>query len=95
MLSLDGHWSQCTVRRNNDATGLGSRLWVSSTTEGLLAPGMSGSPIVVDNGINGMAIGVFCLSRGLEGKEGGPQPRLLHDLPGWLLHDLGWHHDTM
>jgi hypothetical protein len=92
IFSLDGQWFQCVVSRNNDATGLGSRLWVSSTKECLLAPGMSGSPIVVDNSINGMAIGVFCLSRGMEGKEGGPQPRLVRDLPGWLLHEFGWHH---
>ena len=70
----------------------GSRLWVSGTDEGSLTPGMSGSPIVVNNGVNGMAIEMFCLSSGLERKEGGPQPRLVRDLPGWLLHEFGWHH---
>jgi hypothetical protein len=90
IFTLDGVWSPCIVRRNNDG-GLGSRLLVNAA-QGLLEPGMSGSPIVVNNGINGMAIGVFCLSRGMDGKEGGPQPRLVRDLPSWLLHELGWHH---
>jgi hypothetical protein len=57
-----------------------------------LEPGMSGSPTAVDKGVNGTAIGVFCLSSGLERKEAGAQPHLVRELPGWLLHEFGWHH---
>jgi hypothetical protein len=93
LLSLTREWVPCLVHRNANSTGgSGGRLWVESATEGSLLPGMSGSPIVVDNGVNGMAIGVFCLCRGLDGKEGGPQPRLIDNLPGWLLNEFGWHH---
>jgi hypothetical protein len=86
IFSVDGQWSQCIMYRNNDTTGL------SSAAEGSLAPGMSGSPIVVNNGINGVAIGVFCVSHGSARKEGGPQPRLARDLPGWPLQEFSWHH---
>ena len=43
---------------------------------------MSGSPIVTEIGT---AIGVVCTAAAPW--EGGPNPRLTHNLPGWLLHD--------
>jgi hypothetical protein len=53
-----------------------------------IAGGMSGSPIVAENGT---AIGIVCLGSGttLEIQtEGGPNPRLMGNLPGWFLKGL-------
>jgi hypothetical protein len=54
-----------------------------------IAGGMSGSPIVADDG---SAIGIVCTSGGgtdLDKHiEGGPNPRLVNNLPGWLLRQL-------
>jgi hypothetical protein len=44
-----------------------------------IAGGMSGSPIIAENGT---AIGIVCLSGG--GKEGGPNARLMGNLPVWF-----------
>ena len=43
---------------------------------------MSGSPILTEIGT---AIGVVCTAAAPW--EGGPNPRLTHNLPGWLLRD--------
>jgi hypothetical protein len=72
LLSLDGRWCRCTVRHN------GSMLWISNAADGIVG-GMSGSPIVADDG---SAIGIVCTS------GSGPNPRLTHYLPGWLLQEL-------
>jgi Trypsin-like peptidase domain len=81
LLSLDGRWCRCTVRHS------GSILWISNAADGIVG-GMSGSPIVADDG---SAIGIVCTSGGGIGvhTEGGPNPRLTHNLPGWLLRQLG------
>ena len=50
-----------------------------SDAEQPIAPGMSSSPIISDDGA---AIGIVCLGSNLKGC---PNPRLMRDLPGWLL----------
>jgi Trypsin-like peptidase domain len=74
MLSLEGRWFRCAVRYSRDGP-----LWISDA-EQRIAGGMSGSPIISDQG---MAIGVVCLGGGQQ-YEGGPNPRLVRDLPRWL-----------
>jgi hypothetical protein len=75
MFSLDGVWFPCRVRSS------GRALWINNAAE-RIRPGMSGSPVATLDG----AIGVVCISGGLEGShEGGPNPLLSAALPGWLL----------
>ena len=51
-----------------------------------IAGGMSGSPIIAEDGT---AIGIVCLGSGSKTAfEGGPNPRLMGNLPGWLLQSL-------
>jgi hypothetical protein len=65
---------------------------LSSTANGVfnaaenIIGGMSGSPIVDDDGA---AVGVLCTSSGGQkgSTEGGPNPRLTHNLPGWVLRE--------
>jgi hypothetical protein len=83
LLSLDNRWTRCTVRH------LGGSLWISDATDGILA-GMSGSPLLADDG---SAIGVVCTSAGTSGLDqphtkGGPNPRLMGNLPGWCIRSL-------
>jgi hypothetical protein len=74
--SLDGRrWFSCTVRH------YGGPLWITHAAEGIRNE-MSGSPIVTEIGT---AIGVVCTAAAPW--EGGPNPRLTHNLPGWLLYD--------
>ncbi len=75
LLSLDGRWFSCTIRH------FGGPLWITHAAERVHG-GMSGSPIV---GEAGTAIGVVCATT--SPREGGPNARLSHNLPGWLLHD--------
>jgi hypothetical protein len=75
LLSLDGRWFSCTIRH------YGGPLWITHAAERVLA-GMSGSPIVAEAGT---AIGVVCAIT--SPREGGPNPRLSDNLPGWLLRD--------
>ena len=76
LLSLDGHrWFSCTVRH------FGGPLWITHAAE-VIRDVMSGSPIVTEIGT---AIGVVCTAAAPW--EGGPNPRLNHNLPGWLLRD--------
>ena len=76
LLSLDGRrWFSCTVRH------FGGPLWITHTAEGIRSE-MSASPIVTEIGT---AIGVVCTAAAPW--EGGPNPRLTHNLPGWLLRD--------
>jgi hypothetical protein len=72
LLSLAGHKFACVVQ----AVGRGP-LWTKETTQGI-EPGMSGSPILAEDG----AIGVVTSNRG-------PHARLASHLPGWLLGELG------
>ena len=76
LLSLDGcRWFSCTVRH------FGGPLWITHAAEGIRSE-MSGSPIVTEIGT---AIGVVCTAAAPW--AGGPNPRLTHNLPGWLLRD--------
>jgi hypothetical protein len=82
MISLDSRLFRCVVE------SIGHALWISDSAESIRG-GMSGSPIVADDG---SAIGVLCCSSH-QGKsnvstESGPNPQLALNLPGWLLRDL-------
>jgi len=81
LLSLGGQWFRCRVMSRR-----GLALQVSDAVEGIRG-GMSGSPIIAPNG---RAIGVVCTSSGLrddgdDHREGGPNPYLPANLPGWLV----------
>jgi hypothetical protein len=81
LLSLDGRWNPCVVEAINHC------LWITEAREGIFG-GMSGSPILVDDG---SVIGVLCSGSGTSGMiqyEGGPQPRLSHCLPAGLFLSL-------
>lgn len=91
MLSLDGKWGRCLVkrRRDDDPVALARSLSVELATRGIRG-GMSGSPILA---LNGRAIGVVCMGSGNDPThdvqyDGPVQPRLFHHLPGWLLAAL-------
>jgi len=76
LLSVDRRrWFSCTIRH------YGGPLWITHAAEVVRAE-MSGSPIVTEIGT---AIGVVCTAAAPW--QGGPNPRLTHNLPGWLLHD--------
>ena len=87
VLSLNGRWFECHVKRFAKGS-----LWISGANEGI-AKGMSGSPILLEDG---SAIGIICsgnVSRRICGQdvivtEGGPNPGLTRNLPGWLLHEI-------
>jgi hypothetical protein len=81
LLSLDKHWRQCMVRH------VGGPLWLYDAKDGIHA-GMSGSPVLLGDG---SAIGVVCVAGGIDPRlytEGGPNPRLMSNLPGWCLRAL-------
>ncbi len=85
LLSLDGRWTKCTVAPVKHLFSHGLR--ITEATEGIV-DGMSGSPILLDDG---RAIGVVCTSVGTgtgPHTSGGPQPQLSAYLPGWLLQEL-------
>jgi hypothetical protein len=56
---------------------VGGPLWFSDAVDGIHG-GMSGSPVLLDDG---SAIGLVTTA-------GGPNPRLVHNLPGWCLQAL-------
>jgi hypothetical protein len=63
---------------------VGGPLWLYDAKDGIHA-GMSGSPVLVGDG---SAIGVVCVAGGVDLSlytEGGPNPRLVTNLPGWCL----------
>jgi hypothetical protein len=74
MLALDGHWFSCDVHAFERS------LWIRNATSDI-ASGMSGSPILDDDGA---ALGIVSVSGS---REGGPNPFLARNLPGWLLDD--------
>ena len=83
LLALDGRWVSVFYTTGLDGVGL----WIEATQE--IKPGMSGSPIIAQGGA---AIGLVSLewneidSNGLSRRlRSGPQPALMHHLPGWLL----------
>jgi hypothetical protein len=76
LMGIDGAWFACgvTIRR---------AIWLHDTKRPIVG-GMSGTPIMVRDG----AIGICCVSGGIGTKghhEGGPNPSLVHSLPGWML----------
>ena len=77
LLSLEGEWFPCTVGYVKHVDGW---LLVSKTTQPI-AGGMSGSPILSDDG---KAIGVVSLG-GSHDQYGHPNPRLTRDLPNRFL----------
>ena len=88
LLSLKGGWFQCDLSRHPSPHG---SLWISGAEDNILG-GMSGSPILTDDGA---AIGVMCTSDSANSEastEGGPNPRLASHLPGWLLQEIGLAH---
>jgi hypothetical protein len=76
--SLDNKWFRCKVEHN------GGPLDICNPAEDIIA-GMSGSPILTGKG---SVIGVVCVGADA-GTESGPNARLTHNLPGWLLRELG------
>src|SRR5262245_51537684 len=84
LLSLEGEWFGCQVQRMKRIDG---PLWVSKPTQPIVG-GMSGSPIVSESG---NAIGIVPDSVMENGKDtatdefGVSNPRLMRDLPLWLL----------
>jgi Trypsin-like peptidase domain len=74
MLALNGEWFSATVE---DPYHRG--FWVTTTTP--IPGGMSGSPILADDG---SVIGVVS-SEAPPPATSGPQPVLVDHLPGWLL----------
>lgn len=84
LLSLENQWVSCTLRLGPYG---GHGIWIKDAAAGIIG-GMSGSPIIADDG---RAIGVVCTSIGSgQGPhtEGGPNPSLMHSLPGWLLKQV-------
>jgi hypothetical protein len=73
--SLDRRWFRCTAQH------YGGPLWLSNSDESIVS-GMSGSPIVADDGF---AIGVLCTGNESDvDSDSGPQPRLAYNLPVWF-----------
>jgi hypothetical protein len=84
LLSLEGEWFECQVEWKERIDG---PLWVSKLAQSIEG-GMSGSPIVSENG---NALGIVAASVMEKGKDGATDefgasnPRLTRDLPLWLL----------
>ncbi len=84
LLSLEGEWVRCQVEWKERIDG---PLWVSKLAQSIEG-GMSGSPIVSENG---NALGIVAASVMEKGKDGATDefgasnPRLTRDLPLWLL----------
>ena len=83
LLSLNNQWFPCTV--SHSPNGM---LDIQNAARGI-AGGMSGSPIIAEDG---GAIGIVCLGSGSPGDdfptEGGPNPRVMGNLPSWFLKEL-------
>jgi hypothetical protein len=79
LLSLDKRWFPCVVKH------YGGPLWLSKASDGIRG-GMSGTPIAL---ADGSAIGLVSISGdGEQDTEGGPDPRLTRNLPGWCLQAI-------
>jgi hypothetical protein len=87
MLSLDGGWFGCDVSFMEDPVWLGQPcpLLIEKAERPILG-GMSGSPILTAGGA--AAVGMINISTENCAGRHGPNPRLLHHLPGWLLNAL-------
>jgi hypothetical protein len=82
LLSLSNEWFPCSVEHHPNGP-----FYIRNATGGIVG-GMSGSPIISKNGA---AIGIVCLSAGSSKErhtEGGPNPRLMGNLPAWFLKGL-------
>lgn len=79
LLSLERKWFSC---RANYLPWVNGSLWLHTWELGSIKSGMSGSPIISDNG---EAVGVVRVAN-LTGLDSGPQARLVRDLPGWLSY---------
>jgi hypothetical protein len=80
LVALDGRLIDCTAHHQ------GGRLLIETAPDDI-APGMSGSPVLSRAGV---AIGIVSLSSGTEHQQNqGISPRLIVNLPGWLLLKLG------
>lgn len=75
LLSLQNKWFECTIRH------VGGPLWIEDASRAI-AGGMSGSPVLSDNG---SAVGIVCAGAGELATHGGPNPNLTLNLPGWCL----------
>jgi hypothetical protein len=75
LLSPDGNWFQCAVR-----CGINAQLWLSNSEQPIVG-GMSGSPIVSDDG---KAMGIVNLGGTITG-PGTRNTSLFRGLPRWLL----------
>lgn len=89
LLSLERQWKPCLLEVHRHPYGEGiprKTLYITHASGGIVG-GMSGSPILLDNG---SVIVVISNSGGhMEPHtEGGPQPWLLHALPGALVQQL-------
>jgi hypothetical protein len=86
LLTLDNQWSTCTVRHRPNGM-----LTIHDAARGI-AGGTSGSPIIAKDG---SAIGIVCLATGGDlPTEGGPNPRLVGNLPCWFLQEVRADHAT-
>ncbi len=92
LLSLEQEWFKCTVEYMKPIDG---PLYICKTAEPIKG-GMSGSPVISSEGA---AIGIVALSSNpggvapeiadrCEDQNGSRNPRLVRDLPGWLLRAL-------
>jgi hypothetical protein len=93
LLSLEGEWFPCKVRHYPNGM-----LMIHDAAPGIMG-GMSGSPIITEGG---KAIGIVCIGSEVHPEddgterldrptEGGPNPRLMGNLPGWFLKKLSAH----
>ena len=80
LLSLDREWQPCQAL--DTSHGPLSPFWLTNALSGIRG-GMSGSPILNEEGA---AIGIVATSSGGAAEfdtEGGPNPNLVGNLPGW------------
>ena len=82
--SLEGEWFEC---RFEWMKKVDSPLWISKLAQSIEG-GMSGSPIVSENGDAIGIVAAFAMEKGKDAatdKFGASNPRLTRDLPLWLL----------
>jgi hypothetical protein len=79
LLSLEQKWFPCTAQYLADGP-----LWIANTAQPIVGR-MSGSPVLSDHGAT-IGLVATAHSGGCEDQYGSQNPRLVRDLPGWLLH---------
>ncbi len=83
VLTLDGKWCRCIAEHNN------RWIWIVKGNP-LIEGGMSGSPILADDGTVIGIVSTGCQLRSCDGRPlpnpgpAGPNPALEDNLPGWL-----------